>query len=45
MTFTNLLFRTKDMINTLEDTTKKELLQIYKFDFLLFNYSWKKYNI
>ena len=45
MTFTNLLFRTKDMINTLEDRTKKELLQIYKFDFLLFNYSWKKYDI
>ena len=40
-----LLFnrRTTEMFRNINHRVKKRLLNIYKFDFLLFSYSWQKY--
>ena len=31
------------MFEGLEEATKRKLLEIYKLDFMLFDYKWEKY--
>ena len=38
-----IYFRTIRMFSNITYTVKRRLLNIYKFDFLLFSYSWEKY--